>query len=280
MKIFKHIEEMRIFCKKVRQKQKTIALVATMGALHKGHLALVEKANKLSDVVIVSIFVNPAQFGKHEDLNTYPRNLKKDITLLKTYQVEALFTPSVKDIYPLADGFYMKAPTLAERFCGNSRPDFFHGIALIMSKLFIIIAPNISLFGEKDYQQLHIIKTLVHDLHFDIDIVAVPTQREKDGLAMSSRNQYLNAKERAIAPKLYQILTEARRKLKCGEDLNMIKKEALVALKLNFKCDYFEILKQDSLSNCGGNYRMNCDKIVIMVAVILGKTRLIDNIKV
>ncbi len=280
MKIFKRIEEMRIFCKKARQKQKTIALVATMGALHKGHLALVKKANTLSDVVVVSIFINPAQFGKHEDLKTYPRNLKEDTALLKSYHVGALFTPNTENIYPLADGFYIKAPSLAERFCGNSRPDFFHGIALIMSKLFIITTPNIALFGEKDYQQLHIIKTLVHDFHFDINIIAVPTQREKDGLAMSSRNQYLSVKERAIAPKFYQILIEARRKLKCSRELNMVKKEALIALKLNFKPDYFEILNKDSLLNCDEHYQINYDSIIIIAAVILGKTRLIDNIKV
>jgi pantoate--beta-alanine ligase len=254
-------------------------LVPTMGNLHEGHLSLIRQAKTYSSQVIVSIFVNPLQFGPSEDFNTYPRTLEKDLTLLRELGVSLVFTPSISEVYPdLADQCQVQAPQIAADLCGIYRPIFFHGVVTVVAKLFNLIQPDIAIFGEKDFQQLHIIRKMVKDLCFPVEIVAGPTVRESDGLAMSSRNQYLTEKERQHAKAIYSALITMKSRLAAGEKkYQQLIVDADKELTNNFfKMDYIQIRNQDTLEPA----TLEDKTVVILMAGWLGRTRLIDNMTV
>lgn len=242
-------------------------LVPTMGYLHSGHLSLIKQA-KLHGKTLVSIFVNPTQFGKNEDFSTYPRDEERDIKLLEQAGIDALYLPKIADIYP--DGFStsISIGSIGQELCGKSRPTHFDGVALIVTKLLMQTAAKKAFFGEKDFQQLFIIRKIVAELDLPTEIFGVPTMREGDGLAMSSRNSYLSSKERKIAPKLYQILNE----IKTGMDIE-IAKEKLLSYGFS-RIDYIEIRNAKNLKKAA----INDSDAIILTAAWLGKTRLIDNL--
>ena len=264
----------------LRDRADTIALVPTMGNLHEGHLALVEQARAAADAVVVSIFVNPMQFAAHEDLDTYPRTLDDDLSALREAGVDLVLTPSADDIYPDTSARHttIHVPELGEALCGRDRPGHFDGVCTVVYKLFQLVGPDIAVFGEKDLQQLLIIKKMVADLSLPIDIQSGATQRAEDGLALSSRNQYLSASERALAPSLWQTLQ------RCGAALTATPREppasiidaARVALEqAGFKVDYLE-LRELSTLQLVDNVDQDC---ALFVAARLGDTRLIDNVQ-
>jgi len=262
-----------------RAKGRSIAFVPTMGNLHEGHLDLVRRAGKLCDVIIVSIFVNPMQFGANEDLDAYPRTLIADKEKLFAEGVSMVYAPAVEEIYP--DGMdiqsQVQVPELSNTLCGASRPGHFTGVATVVSKLFNIVQPDIAVFGEKDFQQLSIIRKMVRDLCMPIEIIGVPTTRAEDGLALSSRNGFLTAAQRKVAPLLNQTLVECREAIACGFD-NFRELEAHAKLKLiraGFEPDYFEIRDARSL----GEVTENTEELAILAAARLGQPRLIDNIR-
>ncbi len=264
---------------KAREKGQTIAFVPTMGNLHDGHLDLVRKAHTLSDRVVVSIFVNPLQFGKGEDLDTYPRTLAADKEKLLKVGAHVLFTPEVAEIYPegMATQTQVLVPELSETLCGNSRPGHFNGVTTVVSKLFNIVQPNVAVFGEKDFQQLSIIQKMVRDLCMPITIVGTPTARDEDGLAKSSRNVFLSAEQRQVAPLIHQTLMECREAIACDFD-NFLQLESHARMKLlqaGFQPDYFAIRDARTLRTV----TENTEEIAILVAARLGSTRLIDNVR-
>lgn len=265
--------------REARQAGHSIAFVPTMGNLHEGHLDLVRKARRLCDIVVVSIFVNPMQFGAGEDLDAYPRTPSADKEKLFAEGVQILYTPSCEEIYPegIDTQTQVQVPDLADTLCGENRPGHFTGVATVVSKLFNIVRPDVAIFGEKDFQQLSIIRKMVLDLCMPIEIVGVRTAREEDGLALSSRNGYLTASERAIAPKLNEVLTECREAIACGFD-NFHELEVHAQLKLiqaGFEPDYFEIRDARTLREV----TEETEELAILVAAKLGKPRLIDNVR-
>ncbi|MBU1055109.1 MAG: pantoate--beta-alanine ligase [Proteobacteria bacterium] len=274
-KIYK-INDMQQYSDRIRENAECLAFVPTMGFLHEGHLALLKKARKLADVVVASIFVNPSQFGPGEDLESYPRNIERDLELMEKEHVDAVFIPDAKDIYPDRFQTYVELQSLPEHLCGLSRPVLFKGVATIVSKLFNIVKPHIAVFGQKDFQQLLVIKQMVCDLNYDIEIVGVPTVREKDGLAMSSRNSYLSQEERIHALSLYKSLNKALEMAKAGErDTSKIIKEAtdIIISCPDSTIDYIMICDSETLKNLD-----TIDRPALMaLAVKIGTTRLIDN---
>lgn len=266
----------------VRAARKSIGFVPTMGNLHEGHLKLVQEANQRCDVVVVSIFVNPTQFGAGEDFSTYPRTFEADSNLLAEANCDILFAPSVEEIYGnQPQQTTVQVNSLASDLCGNSRPGHFTGVATVVSKLFNIVQPNVALFGEKDYQQLAIIRHLARDLCFDIDVIGVPTVRAENGLALSSRNGYLSEAELTLAPAIYATMQQIQQQILATTDLSKINfvdlaKQGRKTLESQkFVVDYVEIRNPD-LSPADKNGM----KWVILVAAKLGKTRLIDNLTV
>lgn len=259
---------------------KTIAFVPTMGNLHEGHLHLVKQAKQHADVVVVSIFVNPLQFGPDEDLDEYPRTLENDKSSLASLGVDLLFTPKAEDIYSrgLEQQTFVEVPGLSYMICGASRPGHFRGVATIVCKLFNMVQPNMAFFGEKDFQQLQVIKAMVTDLSMNLQIHGVPTVRDPDGLALSSRNQYLTKENRIIAPTLYQCLQDMVENIQLGRrDFSVLVSQAKERLvNSGFKMDYIEIRSVDTLLSPGHED----SELVILAAAFLGKTRLIDNIQV
>ena len=259
---------------------KVIAFVPTMGNLHQGHLNLVREAQRHADVVVVSIFVNPMQFGPDEDLDAYPRTLAKDAELLRELGADVLFAPKVSDMYArgLEQQTFVEVPGISYMICGASRPGHFRGVATIVCKLFNMVQPNLAFFGEKDFQQLQVIKAMVTDLSMNLKIFGVPTTRENDGLAMSSRNQYLNAQQRDIAPLLYRQLQELADAIMQGRrDYTKLAEQCKAQLTIQgFKPDYIEIRAAESLMPPGHEEQ----NLVILAAAFLGKTRLIDNIQI
>jgi pantoate--beta-alanine ligase len=262
-----------------RQRGLTVGFVPTMGNLHEGHLDLVRKARDLTDIVVVSIFVNPLQFGPNEDLDAYPRTLAADKQKLFAEGTHVLYAPTVDQIYP--DGMethtQVSVPDLSETLCGSSRPGHFDGVTTVVSKLFNIVQPDIAVFGEKDFQQLSIVRKMVQDLCIPVKIIGVATARDQDGLAKSSRNGYLTAEERAIAPVLHQTLISCREAIACGFD-NFLQLESHARMQLlqaGFEPDYFEIRDARTLHNV----TENTEEIAILAAARLGKTRLIDNVR-
>ena len=251
-----------------------------MGNLHNGHLKLVKEAKKNASKVVVSIFVNPLQFGPDEDLDAYPRTLDADKASLAALGVDLLFMPKAADIYSrgLEQQTFVEVPGLSYMICGASRPGHFRGVATIVCKLFNMVQPNQAYFGEKDFQQLQVIKAMVTDLSMNLSIHGVATEREEDGLAMSSRNGYLNTEQRQIAPVLYAQMTQLANAIQTGRrDFTALIKQAKNTLsEAGFKPDYIEIRNAETLLQVGHE-----DKhLVILAAAFLGKTRLIDNIQV
>ncbi|MGF6147220.1 Pantothenate synthetase [Kingella potus] len=257
----------------------TTAFVPTMGNLHEGHLALVREAKKRADKVVVSIFVNRLQFGQGEDFDRYPRTLHQDAEKLAGEGVAALFAPDERALYPNVEQRYnIEPPHLQNELCGKFRPGHFRGVATVVAKLFNIVQPDFACFGKKDYQQLAIIKGLVEDLDFPVEIVPVDTGRAADGLALSSRNQYLNAAERAEAPRLYRELQTIAAALR-GGDLAYAELEAAAVRKLQqagWVADYVEIRRAGTLDTAHAGDK----QLVVLAAARLGNTRLIDNIEV
>ncbi|MEM1243656.1 MAG: pantoate--beta-alanine ligase [Pseudomonadota bacterium] len=278
MKVFQSKEELRYEIKHWRGEGQTIALVPTMGNLHAGHLSLVELASQVADKVVVSIFVNPLQFAENEDLATYPRTPEADVAKLVEKNVDAVFLPQLEAIYPQDRNVQTQiyVPQLSEDLCGISRPGFFTGVATIVAKLFNIIQPDKAVFGEKDYQQLLIIRQLVSDMNYSIDIVSGPTVREADGLALSSRNQYLSKQQRQLAPKLFATLNRITQQCQAQsnfEQLEYVGNQELT--KLGFQVDYLTIRRQSDLQVPVAMDRA----LMVLTACYLGKTRLIDNQK-
>lgn len=257
-----------------------VAFVPTMGNLHRGHLHLVERARELAPRTVASIFVNPTQFGPNEDFAGYPRTLDDDSRQLAAVGLDLLFAPGVAEMYPrpLDEMTQVTVPELSGILCGASRPIHFRGVATVVSKLFNMAQPDVALFGEKDWQQLMVIRRLVADLDFPVEIVGVPTVREADGLALSSRNGYLTAEERAIAPVLYATLTASAERLRAGErDCERLTSEAKARLAAaGFRPDYFEIRRaRDLQPPADGDTDLR-----ILAAAWLGRARLIDNLAV
>ena len=262
---------------RLRMEGKRVALVPTMGNLHDGHMKLVDEAKARADVVVVSIFVNPMQFDRPEDLARYPRTLQEDCEKINKRKVDLVFAPSVKEIYPngTETHTYVDVPGLSTMLEGASRPGHFRGVSTIVSKLFNLVQPDIACFGEKDFQQLALIRKMVADMGFDIEIVGVPIMRAKDGLALSSRNGYLTAEQRKIAPGLYKVLSSIADKLQAGErDLDEI--ITIAGQELNekgFRADDIQIRDADTLLEVSETSK----RAVILVAAWLGDARLIDN---
>lgn len=260
-----------------RQARKTIGFVPTMGNLHQGHLNLVREARNFCDVVVVSIFVNPIQFGPNEDFDSYPRTLEQDSQLLAEVGCDIVFAPSVEQMYGSKPRLTnISVGEITNELCGAQRPGHFDGVAVVVTKLLNIVQPNFALFGQKDYQQLAVIKQFVHDLNIPVEVIGVPIARAEDGLALSSRNSYLSAEHRQIAPVIYQSLQAAEIALKQGQALtdvlNAIREKLVNA---GFAIDYVEA-KTPSLQNVE-QFDQN---IVLFVAAKIGKTRLIDNIQI
>ncbi|EEV9926054.1 pantoate--beta-alanine ligase [Escherichia coli] len=277
MLIIETLPLLRQQIRRLRMEGKRVALVPTMGNLHDGHMKLVDEAKARADVVVVSIFVNPMQFDRPEDLARYPRTLQEDCEKLNKRKVDLVFAPSVKEIYPngTETHTYVDVPGLSTMLEGASRPGHFRGVSTIVSKLFNLVQPDIACFGEKDFQQLALIRKMVADMGFDIEIVGVPIMRAKDGLALSSRNGYLTAEQRKIAPGLYKVLSSIADKLQAGErDLDEIITIAGQELnKKGFRADDIQIRDADTLLEVSETSK----RAVILVAAWLGDARLIDN---
>ncbi|EGM7766315.1 pantoate--beta-alanine ligase [Escherichia coli] len=277
MLIIETLPLLRQQIRRLRMEGKRVALVPTMGNLHDGHMKLVDEAKARADVVVVSIFVNPMQFDRPEDLARYPRTLQEDCEKLNKRKVDLVFAPSVKEIYPngTETHTYVDVPGLSTMLEGASRPGHFRGVSTIVSKLFNLVQPDIACFGEKDFQQLALIRKMVADMGFDIEIVGVPIMRAKDGLALSSRNGYLTAEQRKIAPGLYKVLSSIADKLQAGErDLDEI--ITIAGQELNekgFRADDIQIRDADTLLEVSETSK----RAVILVAAWLGDARLIDN---
>ena len=277
MLIIETLPLLRQQIRRLRMEGKRVALVPTMGNLHDGHMKLVDEAKARADVVVVSIFVNPMQFDRPEDLARYPRTLQEDCEKLNKRKVDLVFAPSVKEIYPKGTEThtYVDVPGLSTMLEGASRPGHFRGVSTIVSKLFNLVQPDIACFGEKDFQQLALIRKMVADMGFDIEIVGVPIMRAKDGLALSSRNGYLTAEQRKIAPGLYKVLSSIADKLQAGErDLDEI--ITIAGQELNekgFRADDIQIRDADTLLEVSETSK----RAVILVAAWLGDARLIDN---
>jgi pantoate--beta-alanine ligase len=276
MIIAKSIKKVRKEVLKAKKKGKVIGFVPTMGYLHKGHIRLVKEARKKTDYVVVSIFVNPTQFGPKEDYREYPRDLKSDCNFLKKENVDLIFIPDVKDIYPKEFSTkVMIYGSLINTMCGIYRPGHFPGVCTVVTKLFNIVLPDFAFFGKKDYQQFLIIKKIAKDLNFSVKIIAVPTVREKDGLALSSRNTYLSKKEREKALSIYKSLKKGKELLLQGEkNVAKIKEEMKKIMKDNVKIQYLEIKDAETLKNI----KTVKGRVVLAVAAFCGKTRLIDNL--
>lgn len=259
-----------------KAKGKKIGFVPTMGYFHEGHLALMREAKKRSDIVIVSIFINPTQFGPNEDLDKYPRDLERDRKMAKSVGTDILFVPSVVEMYPDGYATYIKVTGITDVLCGKSRPGHFEGVATVVAKLLNIVSPDVAFFGQKDWQQLAVIKRMVCDLNIDVEIVGIPTVREVDGLAMSSRNTYLSPKEREAALILSKSLSLAHDIVRSGgadaDRLAAAIKEKIEAEEL-VELEYLEICDPESLAPVD---RLEADTL-IAVAARVGGTRLIDN---
>jgi pantoate--beta-alanine ligase len=274
------VDALRQSIQRWRDAGKRIAFVPTMGNLHEGHLTLVRRARELAEQVIVSIFVNPLQFGAGEDFDKYPRTLQRDTELLAAEGVDWLFAPSVDVMYPRppAEQTQVVVPGLSDILCGASRPGHFTGVATVVCKLFNQVRPDVALFGQKDYQQLMVIRRMVEDLAMRLRIMGIPTVREADGLAMSSRNGYLSEAERATAPVLYRVMSETAEMIQAGmKDYAGLEQRAEGQLaQAGFRLDYFAVRRQADLAEPGEGDR----EMVILAAAFLGTTRLIDNLEV
>ncbi|MCE9782162.1 pantoate--beta-alanine ligase [Shewanella algae] len=270
------IDEIRARVREWRQKGETVAFVPTMGNLHQGHVSLILEAARRADHVVASIFVNPLQFGKNEDLDAYPRTLGADQQKLTEAGCELLFTPTPELIYPkgLDTQTFVEVPGISDELCGASRPGHFRGVATIVCKLFNIVQPDIALFGRKDYQQLLVIKTMVTDLSLPIEVIGVETVREDSGLALSSRNGYLTEAEKALAPKLKASMDKLAEAIVLGQNIDQAISNAKEFLRAaGLEPDYLEVREASSLKPVSSDDK----SLVILAAAYLGKARLIDN---
>lgn len=278
MKVITKIEEIITISKRIKGLNQTIGLVPTMGSFHRGHLTLMKHSRRETDFVVVSIYVNPLQFGKGEDLKRYPRNIERDVKLIKNLGVDVLFIPETKDMHTNDFSTFIEVKgKISSTLEGKFRPGHFKGVATVVAKLFNIVSPDVAYFGKKDYQQLQIIKKMVNDLNYNIKIGEIETVREKDGLAMSSRNSYLSKNERKKAAILYKSLREAKRLIEKGEKnpYNIIEKMKKVLSPLS-GLDYISIVKTDTLQEV----KWIEGKITILLAGRLSNIRLIDNLTI
>ena len=272
-------DALRVVMRGYRSNSETTAFVPTLGNLHDGHLSLVRKAKKVADRVVVSVFINPTQFDKAEDLAAYPRTIDNDLKLLKNEGIDLVFLPDADEMYPEGSAARVEVDGISDILEGDSRPGHFSGVATIVAKLFNLVQPDVSVFGEKDFQQLMLIKRMVDDLDFGIKIIGAPTAREESGLAMSSRNNYLNDEQRnIIAPNLYTELEKVEDAIYSGEkDFIGLQKEVTDNLnQQGFKTDYIEIRNALDLSAA----KKSDDELVVLASAWLGKARLIDNLRI
>ncbi len=277
MKIIDNITRMSTFVKMMHKEGKSIGFVPTMGYLHEGHISLVKTAKKHADIVVMSIFVNPIQFGPSEDFEKYPRDMKTDEEMARLAGVDVIFSPSAKEMYPDGYATYVNVKSLTDTLCGASRPSHFKGVTTVVAKLLEIVKPNIVYLGQKDAQQAIVIKKMVDDLNMGVEVKILPTAREKDGLAMSSRNAYLSEDERKDAACLYQSLKKAESLLEQGEkDAKKIIKlmEDIIKSKKSARIDYISIVDTVNLKDV----KLISGEVLVALAVFIGKTRLIDNI--
>lgn len=277
MQIIETIEEMKRFAKERKAKGLSIGLVPTMGALHEGHLTLMRQAKRQCDVVVASIFVNPAQFGPNEDYDTYPRNMERDSDRAGSAGINAIFHPRVSEMYPAGYSSFVDVGGIANHLCGLSRPGHFRGVATVVTKLFHIVQPDTAFFGQKDAQQVLVIQRMVEDLNMNVAIEMVPIVREADGLAMSSRNAFLSPEERKAALILSSSLQLAERLVDSGErKIENIRRQVIAAIQEEERAeiDYVEIYRYPSLERL----EMLAGKALLALAVRIGSTRLIDNI--
>jgi pantoate--beta-alanine ligase len=279
MQIARHIESLQQELAALTMKGESLALVPTMGNLHAGHMSLVREASKLADRVVVSIFVNPLQFDREDDLEAYPRTLDADISMLDKAKTDLLFVPKAEEIYPSASASTrIHVPVLSDELEGVSRPGHFDGVATIVAKLFNLVQPDIALFGEKDYQQLLLVRKMALELDFPVTVLGMPTVRESDGLAMSSRNSYLSEQERARAKALFATLQEIETALRAGNtDYEALQTQGFRRLEAaEFRPDYVEIRHADSLEPPAQGEK----DLVVLASAWLGSARLIDNLQV
>jgi pantoate--beta-alanine ligase len=277
MDVCKSIDEIREAVQSLKSQGKKIGFVPTMGALHEGHLSLIKQAKEKADEVVVSIFVNPEQFGPNEDFESYPRELEEDLKKCEDEGVSVVFAPNRDDVYDKKKYLRIEVDELNRHMCGGSRPGFFEGILLIVNKLFNIVSPDVAVFGQKDIQQFQIISRMVHEFNHDIELIMAPIERANDGLALSSRNKYLSAGEREIAPGLYRALSYVEKQILNGVDnpsLLLEHQKSELEAK-GFKIDYLGVFDKKTLQPTetlseDGEY-------ILAGAVWLGKTRLIDN---
>ena len=277
MRTFTSITEMRAACRAARLGGKRLGLVPTMGALHEGHLSLVRAAKAQCDVVAASIFVNPTQFGPNEDLATYPRSFDRDADLLKHTGVDLLFAPTVEEMYPAGAITWVTVEGMSERLCGHSRPGHFRGVTTVVAKLFHVAEPDVAFFGQKDAAQVAIIRRMVRDLRFPVEIAVCSIVREPDGLAMSSRNSYLDPQQRKAALVLNRALTEVQNLFARGErdPCKLIEAgKRIMATEPSARLDYFEVVDPDTLEAAQPAWKT----ALVAVAAFVGTTRLIDNI--
>jgi pantoate--beta-alanine ligase len=279
MEIINRRKRMSSVARKIRREQdKSIGLVPTMGALHEGHLSLVKEARQMCDIVVVSVFVNPAQFGPSEDYERYPRDLTSDTALLTDYNVDYIFAPTVEEMYPKGYSTYVTVEGLSTQLEGVSRPGHFRGVATVVTILLNVIRPDFAYFGQKDAQQALIIKKLVRDLAFDTEVVVLPTVREDSGLAISSRNAYLNAEEHEAAKVIHRALLKARETYKAGErsagKLTGVVR-ATIEAEPRARIDYVSVSDAETMETLD---KLDEQPILIAVGAYIGKTRLIDNL--
>ena len=277
MREIKDLNDMYAYSLRHKSHGKKIGFVPTMGALQEGHLPPVAESQKKTDIVVVSIFVNPIQFGPSEDLASYPRDLKKDMKLLKGLEVDVLFMPEASAMFPEGFKTFVEVDGLSKKLCGRARPTHFRGVATVVAKLFNLVAPDAAFFGEKDYQQLRIIRQMAKDLNLPVEIIARPTVREFDGLAMSSRNVYLDQKERKAALIIYRALSVAKEEIEKGEkDFRKIlfRLRSLIGTEPSVRIDYIAMVDPETLEDI----KSLSGQVLAAVAVNLGKAKLIDNI--
>lgn len=263
----------------LRSAGKSVAFVPTMGALHEGHLSLIRLGREVADVVVCSIFVNPTQFGEGEDLDAYPRTLAADLAALEGAQCDLVFTPTVEEMYPANFSTRVVVSGVSEGLCGAERPGHFEGMATVVAKLLMMVQPDKAIFGEKDFQQLMVVRRMVNDLNMPIEIIGAPTQRAADGLALSSRNEYLSTERRAIAPKLYEVLSDLAGELSNGgEAACLIAKAAGRLVDYGFEVEYIELRSAETLAPVERAGVEGSSRLI--AAARLGATRLIDNVAV
>lgn len=279
MEIIRLPKEMQARAEKIRNAGKKISFVPTMGYFHEGHTSLMDIGKRLADVLVVSLFVNPTQFGPTEDYKSYPRDFERDCKIASEHGCDIMFAPEVSDFYPEGYQTWVTVEELTKTLCGASRPTHFRGVATVVAKLFNCVKPHYAVFGKKDYQQLKVVEQMVRDLNFDIEIIEAETYREPDGLAMSSRNTYLNPDERKAATCLIRALREVESAFKKGErnaeKLRAIASE-LISSEPLANIDYIEIASQKTMQLIKGVIK---EPVIMALAVKIGKARLIDNIE-